>query len=44
MEKTCAAEKNITNDTMWIEKKGKKQKKGGSAQNRKEPYDVLKIT
>ena len=24
MEKTCAAEKNRTTDTMWVEKKGKK--------------------
>ena len=37
MEKICAAEKNKTTDTMWVEK-------GGSTQNRKEPYDVLKRT
>jgi len=32
---------------MWVEKKAqktKKGKKGGSTQNRKEPYDVLKRT
>ena len=23
MEKTCAAEKNRTTDTMWVEKRGK---------------------
>ena len=38
MEKTCAAEKSGTTDTMWVEKKGE------STQNRKEPYDVLKRT
>ena len=43
MEKTCASEKNRTTDTMWVEKeKEKKGKKGGSTQNRKQPYDVLK--
>ena len=46
MEKTCAAEKNRTTDTMWVEKekkgKKKKEKKRGSTQNRKQPYDVLK--
>ena len=41
MEKTCAAEKNRTTDTMWV---GKKGKKGGSTQNRKEPHNVLKRT
>ena len=41
MYKTCAAEKNRTTDTMWVEKKGKK---GGSTPNRKEPHDVLKRT
>ena len=38
MVKTCAAEKNRTIDTVWVEKKG------GSTQNRKEPYDVLNPT
>ena len=38
MVKTCAAEKNRTTDTVWVEKKG------GSTQNRTEPYDVLKRT
>ena len=28
MEKTWSAEKNRTTDNMWVEKKGKKQKKG----------------
>ena len=28
MEKICAAEKNRTTDTMWVEKKGKNGKKG----------------
>ena len=47
MEKTCAAEKNRTTDTMWVEKEKKRGgggegKKGGSTQNRKQPYDVLK--
>ena len=41
MEKTCAAEKNRTTDSMWVEKKAKKC---GSTRNRKEPYDVLKRT
>ena len=44
MEKTCAAEKNRTTDNMWVEKKGKKRKKGGSTCNRKEPHDMLKRT
>ena len=55
MQKTCAAEKNRTTDTMWIEKKEEKNRggggggggggeKGGSTQNIKEPYDVLKRT
>ena len=44
MEKTSAAEKNRTADNMWVEKRGKKRKKRGSTQNRKEPYDVLKRT
>ena len=43
MEKTCAAEKNRTTDTVG-RKKGEKRKKGGSTPNRKEPYDVLKRT
>ena len=42
MEKTRAAEKNRTIDNMWV--KRKKKKKGGSTQNRKEPYDVPKRT
>ena len=41
MDKTCAAEKNRTTDNMWV---GKKKKKWGSTQNRKEPYDVPKRT
>ena len=47
MEKTCAAEKNRTTDTMWVgeeKKRGEKRKKGGSTQSRKEPHDVLKRT
>ena len=28
MEKTWSAEKNRTTDNMWVEKKGKKEKKG----------------
>ena len=28
MEKTWSAEKNRTTDTMWVEKKRKKQKRG----------------
>ena len=44
MEKTCAAEKNWTTDNMSVEKKAQKTKKGGSTQNRKEPYGVLKRT
>ena len=44
MEKTCAAEKNRTTDTMWVKNNKKRGIKGGSTQNRKEPYDVLKRT
>ena len=46
MEKTCAAEKKRTTDNIWVEKRHPKKegKKGGSTQNRKEPYDVLKRT
>ncbi len=44
MEKTWSTEKNRTTDNMWVEKKGKKTKKGGSTQNRKEPYEVPKRT
>ena len=29
MEKTCAAEKNRTTDTMWVEKEKKGKKKKG---------------
>ena len=44
METTWSAEKNRTTNNMWVEKKGGKTKKGGSTPNRKELYDVLKIT
>ena len=38
MEKTCAAEKKRTTDNMWVDKKGKKEKRGKYL-NGKEPYD-----
>ena len=55
LEKPCAAEKNRTTDTMWVDnnlkkggegggKRGKYSEKWESTQNRKEPYDVLKRT
>ena len=45
MEKTCAAEKNRTTDTMWVEKKkrgGKRGKKGEVLGTERSPCDVLK--
>ena len=42
MEKTCAAEKNRTTDNMWVEKKGKKQKKGEVLKTERSPMRCQK--
>ena len=37
MKKTCAAEENRTTDTMWVEKKEEKRKKGEVLRTERSP-------